>query len=808
MLAAATDQCPNFQACGGRLIGQAVHCVDCSIKSRPLRRTHQYKPGDLENKLHELVRTARAKTSFDEQRAEVDELVGLSEARFLYVLTAECRLFRDNAFATSAESDTFMEDAFRWTKSNCPLLWRMLDTIMESKESTTISDEGDLSNAKVGRALKAWASLMRIRSQKSVKGLTEAVGLSLLLKGVPKAVFDYTVKNGFACSYQHCIDILDRREKSLGKQMLPRDAALLLAFDNVNMQVSAAEDGLNTIERMFNITLAIGVATTDVNHNLSKAAGPGLEEQTDPVKILQSEAQAAHLRRLFFGYAQSMLVRHEEKVQLIEFTWPLKGCSRALREAQTEQLSVFWSGATKCISFPYIDANESSIQGCMKVLDWLRLFCSLDEKSENVLRRLVMCYGDGLSTTRGLQCQRLRTTDQFGNLGVYLFGIGMFHFVWYALRINFHLMWHFGFSDLKTQLCKKRVEPECKKFINADSFLYLIWTAFLIYALDEFGQQRIELGLEDSWDGFWEFLLCTPKNFPTDELRRHWCEWFTHFGWWYICTRESIRRGDGDLQFTLLQTWLALFVWCGHHLYKYTLATYIYNYLFKWSEFWKDIIRRHASVHGKRKGHSIAWDHLNEIYVGLFKRVAGKGRPTHAVLTRISSNLSFLRGNWENLQHASEQGEDGRSKTKKAFYDELATCIEWFSDHSILCFCVDRKMDRVLGDRRPKDMTDSKLSYLHGDLCNRSMNYCYESFLPGFMRKMRLQEGRQAAREGGEDLPAEESEAEDEPDQKEDVGPADSIGLGALPGEHDPEADAGALDRDIIATLNFDSDED
>jgi hypothetical protein len=41
-----------------------------------------------------------------------------------------------------------------------------------------------------------------------------------------------------------------------------------------------------------------------------------------------------------------------------------------------------------------------------------------------------------------------------------------------------------------------------------------------------------------------------------------------------------------------------LFVWSGHYQYKYTIATYIYNYLFTWKPFWVDVMRQNASVHG------------------------------------------------------------------------------------------------------------------------------------------------------------------------------------------------------------------
>ena len=83
--------------------------------------------------------------------------------------------------------------------------------------------------------------------------------------------------------------------------------------------------------------------------------------------------------------------------------------------------------------------------------------------------------GDGHSVKLSLQCQRLRITDAFGNLRTHLFCIGMFHFVWYTLKINFHLMWHFGFGELAKTLKKSKVTKEATKFANSDAFLHLIW---------------------------------------------------------------------------------------------------------------------------------------------------------------------------------------------------------------------------------------------------------------------------------------------------------------------------------------------
>ena len=57
---------------------------------------------------------------------------------------------------------------------------------------------------------------MRINNQKH-KGLAEAMGLALLLKGVPGSFFDMAVKSGLSCSYQHVIDMLSARASDIIK---------------------------------------------------------------------------------------------------------------------------------------------------------------------------------------------------------------------------------------------------------------------------------------------------------------------------------------------------------------------------------------------------------------------------------------------------------------------------------------------------------------------------------------------------------------------------------------------------------------
>lgn len=74
-------------------------------------------------------------------------------------------------------------------------------------------------------------------------------------------------------------------------------------------------------------------------------------------------------------------------------------------------------------------------------------------------------------------------------------------------------MWLFGFKELSSELKKdKRVKEDCKKFNDCDNFHDVVYEGFFVYALDEFAKQREELKLEESWEGFTEFLRLDSKD--------------------------------------------------------------------------------------------------------------------------------------------------------------------------------------------------------------------------------------------------------------------------------------------------------
>jgi hypothetical protein len=112
---------------------------------------------------------------------------------------------------------------------------------------------------------------------------------------------------------------------------------------------------------------------------------------------------------------------------------------------------------------------------------------------------------------------------------------------------------------------------------------------------------------------------------------------------------------------------------------------------------------------------------MTEIFVGLFKRIGRRGLATDKVLTRISQNLSFLRENWENLQLSSGLGgRHGKSKKKKAFYQELEACLVFFTDKQILAGnggWADREVTDVFAV--DKKLCEKKIARLHGSLTER-----------------------------------------------------------------------------------------
>jgi len=67
--------------------------------------------------------------------------------------------------------------------------------------------------------------------------------------------------------------------------------------------------------------------------------------------------------------------------------------------------------------------------------------------------------------------------------------------------------------------------------------------------MQQFSKNHERLKLEPTWDGFWQYLHLKTD----DEVRNHYCEWFTGPALRYKLCREACRKADGQLQFRLLQ---------------------------------------------------------------------------------------------------------------------------------------------------------------------------------------------------------------------------------------------------------------
>jgi hypothetical protein len=67
--------------------------------------------------------------------------------------------------------------------------------------------------------------------------------------------------------------------------------------------------------------------------------------------------------------------------------------------------------------------------------------------------------------------------------------------------------------------------------------------------MNEFTKDHAQLQLQPNWDDFWKYLHLK----TTDEVRNHYCEWFTGPALRYKLCREACRKADGNLQFRLIQ---------------------------------------------------------------------------------------------------------------------------------------------------------------------------------------------------------------------------------------------------------------
>jgi len=133
----------------------------------------------------------------------------------------------------------------------------------------------------------------------------------------------------------------------------------------------------------------------------------------------------------------------------------------------------------------------------------------------------------------------------------------------------------------------------------------------------------------------------------------------------------------------------------------------------------------------KRRGHSRAHDDVNEEFIGLFKPILGRGKPTHARMEKISKNLVLLRDNKAELRAASgiRQKKDNDEKGSPA--DEVEICIAYFKEIKVLDNTA-RKVDSVfkLSERKMPEKERKKIMNLYGRIESRSLEHTLSKFLP------------------------------------------------------------------------------
>ena len=120
----------------------------------------------------------------------------------------------------------------------------------------------------------------------------------------------------------------------------------------------------------------------------------------------------------------------------------------------------------------------------------------------------------------------------------------------------------------------------------------------------------------------------------------------------------------------------------------------------------------------RRRGHSIAYDHLNEIFVGLFKRIALRGNATPQVLRLISKNLTFLKCNWESLKDNIGIRRRGGSK-RKTSDTNFATVLRFFREKRILSFSGTRTVDTVWKAAHGDAKQPQNFKKLHSNVVDR-----------------------------------------------------------------------------------------
>jgi hypothetical protein len=192
----------------------------------------------------------------------------------------------------------------------------------------------------------------------------------------------------------------------------------------------------------------------------------------------------------------------------------------------------------------------------------------------------------------------------------------------------------------------------------------------------------------------------------------------------------------------------------------------------------------------------MAYDHVNECYVEIFKRIAKRGNASQKVLERISKNLVFMRSTWDGLALASGQKKKFESNRGRTDEDSTIRCISYFREKAILKNIPDRKIEDFFlnGQQVPKNV-----ARLYGNLESRAYNACYSVFLPIFLSKMRARQTTSVVPSGicsiigpgafGAANNDNDIDGDNDDDDHEHAG----IHMINIPGRDDPEYDPGVL---------------
>jgi len=128
------------------------------------------------------------------------------------------------------------------------------------------------------------------------------------------------------------------------------------------------------VERMVNVTLSLIVATEKFDRSLLGMEAPGFKPDTPLESLLLSHKDFQLLRKLLTGFCQETHTRTAKVIEVAQLGTVEP--SVALTGAELAKIEVTYNGPTKVHSNKYHDANESSIDGCMQVLDRCVIFWS------------------------------------------------------------------------------------------------------------------------------------------------------------------------------------------------------------------------------------------------------------------------------------------------------------------------------------------------------------------------------------------------------------------------------------------------